>query len=423
MSPLKRKTPRTRDEQDDLRRLKFYFQGEADTPAERMAAIRQLRKGQILNYLLQEGSASRVDVARALGFNLRTVSLLVASLIEDNIVVEKPTQISTMMGRRPVPLELNFSAASIMAIEVEREQSRFVLMDLQGNFLVEDKHKSDFGDVPEAQAEWLVSATREFLANHHKDLPPLAGVGFSFDGFVFRQHAASKHGTITEPIRKALEDALGIPVSADTNSRLIAIAEQRFGSASGERNALTLNIGDGFSLGCINDGKILTGNHGIAGELGHIPLGQPGVPCYCGGSGCLENIVSGSGLRRMAREANLPATDDKAVFRQVLDLAPKNKAAAKTLDNFWHHLALAITIGANLYDPEVIVISGSAAKVLEPHRAHLETKLKELAVPFIMDQVTLRFSTLGDNVVLLGAGGQILNSIYSASHVAAETLL
>src|SRR5690606_25115350 len=141
------------------------------------------------NFLLQEGPSSRVDVARALGFNLRTVSLLVASLIQDNIVVEMPTQVSTMMGRRPVPLELNFSAACVMAIEVEREQTRFVLMDLQGNFLVESRQKSDFDDSPEQQAEWLVQASRSFLAEHHKELPPLAGAGFSFDGFVFRQHA------------------------------------------------------------------------------------------------------------------------------------------------------------------------------------------------------------------------------------------
>src|SRR5690349_10547422 len=118
------------------RRLKLYFHGEAETPAERMAAIRQLRKGQILNYLLNEGPASRVDISRALGFNLRTVSLLVSSLIKDNVVVEKPVKVSAAMGRRPVPLELNSGAACVMAIDVDRHHTSFALLDLQGNFLV-----------------------------------------------------------------------------------------------------------------------------------------------------------------------------------------------------------------------------------------------------------------------------------------------
>ena len=89
---MAKKTPtHNSNHNSDLpRRVKLYFSGEAETPAERMAFFRQLRKGQILNYLLHEGPVSRVDISRALGFNLRTVSLLVASLIEDNLIVEKP---------------------------------------------------------------------------------------------------------------------------------------------------------------------------------------------------------------------------------------------------------------------------------------------------------------------------------------------
>lgn len=405
------------------RRVNLLFQGEAGSPAERMAAIRQLRKGQILNYLLNDGPASRVDIARALGFNLRTVSLLVASLIDENIVVERPVLATNAMGRRPVPLELNASAACVLAIEVDRSVTRFALINLQGHFLVQDNRPSDFGDSPEAQSKWLVAAATEFLEKYHKNLPPLTGAGYSFDGFVFRQHAAHHHGTVTEPMRLALEKAIHVPVSSDTNSRLIAIAEQRFGAAQGIRNAITINIGDGLSLGCVLEGRVLAGNHGIAGELGHIPLGQPGVPCYCGASGCLENIVSGSGLLRMAADAGIKLEPGRDVFAQMKTLAETDKTAAGVWDKFFHQLATAISIAANLYDPEVIVISGPAARVLEPSHAKLMEHLNQVSVPFIMEKISIRYSRLGENSVLMGAGGQILNHIYSAAHVAAEALL
>ncbi len=413
----------TADDDNFPRRVQLYFSGEAETPAERMAAIRQLRKGQILNHLLHHGPASRVDVSRALGFNLRTVSLLVAALVADNVISEMPVKISAQMGRRPIPLQLNSSAACVMGIDVGRHRTVIALLDLQGKVLVRTEQASDFDDSPEQQGDWLVSAVIDFLKTHHGDLPPLAGAGLSFEGFVFKQYAAKSHAVATKPICAALEAALKVPVSAETDSRLVAIAEQWFGNAKGMRNAVIFNLSDGLGIGCIVDGKMLSGNHGLAGEIGHVPLGQPGIPCHCGSSGCLENIVSGSGLARLAVEAGLFPDIESVSIAQLADRAHKEEAARGVLEQFSQHLALGIVMADNLFDPETIVLGGPIA----PHVASFQDLFikaaKRSAVPFIMEKTRIRFSSLGEDAVLLGAGGQILNHIYSASHVAAETLL
>jgi predicted NBD/HSP70 family sugar kinase len=423
MAQYKQKKPNAGDSTDGPRRVKLYFQGAAETPAERMAAIRQLRKGQILNFLLQEGPASRVDISRALGFNLRTVSLLVASLIKDNVVAEKPVLASTAMGRRPVPLELNFSAACILAIDVGRTETIMVLMDLKGKVLVRDEKPSDFEDTPAKQGAWLVKTVRTFLQESHGNLPPLTGAGLSCEGFIFRQHATFHHSTDTEDIRKQLEDALHIPVSSDTDSRLVAVAEQRFGTAQGARNAVIFNVRDGLGLGAIVDGKILGGEHGFAGEIGHIPLGDPGIPCYCGSSGCLENVVSGSGLARLAVKAGLYPDEQSVDLDKLVKSAASNKAAADVIDTFTCRLATAIVMAANLFNPDIIVIGGPLAHHIAGLKEKLQDAIKGAGVPFIMDRTRIAFSTLGDNAVLLGAAGQILNHIYSAAHVPAESLL
>lgn len=408
---------------DGLRRVKLYFSGEAETPAERMAAIRQLRKGQILNYLLREGPASRVDISRALGFNLRTVSLLVSALVGDSIIVEKPVAASNSMGRRPVPLELNARAGSVMAIDVRRQTTTLALFDLHGRVLVRDQHDSDFGDSPESQGKWLTDVAIDFLKRRHGDLPPLAGAGLSFEGFVFKQHVAHRHDAVTEPIRQALEKRLQVPVSSDTDSRLLAIAEQWFGAARGTRSAVILNISDGLGAGFIVDGKILDGEHGLAGEIGHIPLGDPGIRCYCGSKGCLENIVSGSGLTRLAALNGFPTDGDATQLPELLQKVFTTQKGREIVNKFVSHLALAMVITDNLFDPGAIVLGGTIAPLIAPFHNQILDTLEHSAVPFILEQSRIGFSTLGEDAVLLGAAGQILNHIYSASHVAAESLL
>lgn len=408
---------------DTPRRVKLYFSGEAETPAERMAAIRQLRKGQILNYLLREGPASRVDISRALGFNLRTVSLLVSALVSDNIIVEKPATASSSMGRRPVPLELNARAASVLAIDVRRQITTIALLDLHGRILVRDQQDSDFADSPEDQGKWITDISLAFLERHHGDLPPLAGAGFSFEGFVFKQHVAHRHAASTEPIRAALEARLGVPVSSDTDSRLLAIAEQWFGAARGSRDAVILNISDGLGAGFIVDSKILDGEHGLAGEIGHVPLGDPGIPCYCGSSGCLENIVSGTGLARIAALNGFPIDGDTSRLPEMLQTVFTSQKGHDIVNKFVRHLALAIVITDNLFDPGAIVLGGTVAPLIAPFHNQILDTLENSAVPFILEKSHIGFSTLGEDAVLLGAAGQILNHIYSASHVDAESLL
>lgn len=405
------------------RRVRLFFSGGADSPAERMAAIRQLRKGQILNHLLKNGPTSRVDIARALGFNLRTVSLLVASLVEDNVVVEQPVKVSTSMGRRPVPLELNAEAACVLAIDVRRFRTDWALLDLQGRLLVKDSTPSDFGDSPEEQATWLVEMTTRFLAAHHGMLPPLAGAGLSFEGFVFKQHVAHRHGAVTEVIRETLEKALDSPVIADTDSRLVALGEQWFGAAGGAGNAVLVNISDGLGLGCIVNGKLLAGHNGLAGEIGHVPLGDPGIACYCGASGCLENIVSGSGLVRLATQSAIFSDTRKPDLQVLMDSVSHNPRARAVVDKFIRHLSMAVVLTTNIFDPETIVLGGPVAPLIAPFHHQILDTLDSSAVPFILEKTRISFSTLGEDAVLLGAAAQILSHIYSASHVDAEALL
>ncbi|WP_233223512.1 ROK family protein [Amycolatopsis sp. CA-128772] len=46
------------------------------------------------------------------------------------------------------------------------------------------------------------------------------------------------------------------------------------------------------------------GAHGVAGEIGHVPIADGGPSCHCGGRGCVEAIASTEAILTRAREVS-----------------------------------------------------------------------------------------------------------------------
>ena len=64
-----------------------------------------------------------------------------------------------------------------------------------------------------------------------------------------------------------------------------------------------VTLGTGIGGGLVAGGELQRGEHGFAGEFGHMVVDPDGPPCPCGRRGCWERYASGSGLARLAREA------------------------------------------------------------------------------------------------------------------------
>lgn len=76
-----------------------------------------------------------------------------------------------------------------------------------------------------------------------------------------------------------LHDALGIltglRVRAGNDANCAALGEFWMGGGSGCRSAIFVTLGTGIGGGVIVDGRLLTGAHGVGGELGHIEISAP----------------------------------------------------------------------------------------------------------------------------------------------------
>jgi predicted NBD/HSP70 family sugar kinase len=179
-----------------------------------------------------------------------------------------------------------------------------------------------------------------------------------------------------------LSDRLGLPVAVDNDVKAAALGAHRVvttgrdgggGVASTPGAVLAyLNLGTGLAAAVVRDGEVLRGVHGVAGEIGHVPVGGTTV-CGCGQTGCLETLASGSALNRMwGRDAR--ATDDPFAAAVAGD-----GAAAEAARSLCSGVGLAIELLVLANGAERVVIGGGLTSLGEPLRAGIAADLGERA--------------------------------------------
>ncbi|MFF2387662.1 ROK family protein [Agromyces sp. NPDC058104] len=168
-----------------------------------------------------------------------------------------------------------------------------------------------------------------------------------------------------------LADRLGVEVRIENDVKAAALgAHHLLGAAKGaveasapsaERSMAYLNLGTGLAAGIVQGGRLLRGGHGVAGEIGHIPIDPAGEPCGCGQRGCLETVASGSAIARMwSSEAELPA-------RELFDRAAAGDAEAIAVrERFLSGVAAAVRLLVLTTDVDEVVIGGGLAALGAP---------------------------------------------------------
>ncbi|GIJ56800.1 ROK family protein [Virgisporangium aurantiacum] len=178
-------------------------------------------------------------------------------------------------------------------------------------------------------------------------------------------------------------DATPVVVHNDVNAA--ATAELRWGALRGVDLGIYLNLGTGLGGALIAGGRVLTGAHGAAGEIGYL-LGADPTRCFATGNAPLEEMASGGALA--TRGAALLGRDITTVS-ELFDLVDRPDIAA-LLDTAVDALAAAVANLCIAVDPQRVVIGGgmmSAARHILPRISALTAR----AVPFPPEIVAARF--------------------------------
>ncbi len=109
-------------------------------------------------------------------------------------------------------------------------------------------------------------------------------------------------------LRSRLIEALDMQVYVEGDARALALAEGVFGGATHDDSYASLVVSTGIGGAVVLDGRLLSGESGNAGHIGHLRVRENGRLCSCGSYGCLEAEASGWAIQgftgRPAREAD-----------------------------------------------------------------------------------------------------------------------
>ena len=219
----------------------------------------------------------------------------------------------------------------------------------------------------------IAASVKEKMAALHITAEQVLGAGLGVPGAVLEDRYVKPCVNLNGwggDVAGMLSELCGFPVKAVNDANAAALGEMWRGGGEGCDNVVFVTLGTGVGGGIIVDGKLLSGVHGAAGELGHIKVNPHETECCgCGKKGCLEQYASATGI---VREANrlLKASDapsalrnlEKVTAKDVFDYAKQGDAMAKDVVAFFGEtLGRALSIVSCVCDPEVFVIGGGVS--------------------------------------------------------------
>ena len=167
--------------------------------------------------------------------------------------------------------------------------------------IVEKLKRSTPAASPPETERVIAEVVTELTSRHD-----VAAVGIGAAGFIDETRStvvfAPNLAWRDEPLRKSVQEKVGLPVFVENDANASLWAESRFGAARGYRDVFLIAVGTGIGASIMIGGDLYRGAFGIAGEPGHYRVVPDGRLCGCGNRGCWERYASGSALVAEARE-------------------------------------------------------------------------------------------------------------------------
>ncbi len=299
------------------------------------------------------------------------------------------------------------------------------LADLRGRILAEVRVPTGAREGPEAVMARIADTVHRVAGTAGGAAPLALGIGSPGPldpetGVVYR---SPNLGWEDVPLKRRLEEILGVPVLVDNDANLAALGEYSFGAGQGARQMVYVTVSTGIGGGIILDGRIYRGAGGGAGEAGHMVLDPDGPLCGCGRRGCLEALASGTAMASRAREL-AAAGRGRAILAEaggsaggITAVSVARAAAAgdaealEIISRAGEYLGMGLANLVNLINPDRLVVGGGALEAGETLWAGMERELKARALHPALDQVRVVRAGLGGRSGLMGAVALAIASI------------
>lgn len=245
----------------------------------------------------------------------------------------------------------------------------------------------------------------------------IMGIGVGAPGFIDGDtgfiYEAVNIGWKNYAFADDLKSRSGLPVFVENDANIAAVGENWLGAGKNAKNMIAITLGTGVGGGIIVNGEILSGENGMAGEIGHITIDPDGYQCNCGKKGCLETIVSATGIVRQAME-KIEKNEQgmllsqyekygKVTAKDVFEFAEKGDAASKEIvRNTADILGSFIANMGVIVNPKKVLIGGGVSQAGKQFLTQIEEAFQKHALPRVLEACQLGIAELGNDAGIIG---------------------
>lgn len=359
---------------------------------------------------------SRAAIAKETGLTKATLSLLGDILIRNEVVRQLKPSADQSFGRPGKPLAFNPGRWAGLGLQINTDGYGYTVLDVNGTTVMSDwKACSPAGTAPADVFDALDAMVLPVEDKLRRLGYTIVGTGLALPGLVVDSgrllHARNLGWHELDLSQYEVVRRLG--AKADNEATLAAIAQIPGYASQWRPSAEPLGPFDSFiyistDIGIggayVRKGQIVPGDHGFAGELGHVCVDMRGPQCRCGRHGCLEMYA---GRRAMVEAAGIAGTRNPA----SAELLPALRTAWRSgdtravfaVDNAVTALACVMASAINIIDCDTIVLGGLWSEFGDNLLDSLQRRVQSQIVAREMITARVMFPPVNEHPALYGA--------------------
>jgi transcriptional regulator of PTS gene len=361
--------------------------------------MQQLSKSElkVLHSIFTAGRATRSALARRSRLSLVKVSSILGKLETEGCIL-KDGKTRAGSGRPSYLFRIRPELACALGVSVGLDHFRVVGMDGAKKAFFRREYPLQLAAEPESHAQAVVDRLSEELARILSAELPCAdrvtALGVALPGLIDTRAGTWllglwMSGIAHVPVVRLLGEKLGLPVFIDDIARCAAFYEMLRGAGRGVRDFVLVYLDAGVGSGVVINRRLYRGFHGLAGEIGHVEHAENAYRCSCSNVGCLETVISASGILRVFRDrleegviSSLRRESGELDLSRILAAADQeDRFARATLREIGGFLGDACAIMIKMFNPQRLIVSGQGAMFRDYFAAPVDEVIRRSVLP------------------------------------------
>jgi len=370
--------------------------------------LSEMNRSAIVKILQQQEVCSRADIAKQTGLTQAAVTKITATLMDMGIIAE----VGSMKGsgnRRSIGLRLNADKHQIIGVKFARQIFAVGVFDISGKLYTKTETEYSLDD----DSKNVLSEMKKQIDKILEENENVVAIGLAVPGPYLRNEGRIAYVTQMPTWHDVnfideFKNEFDKPVFIEHDANAGALAEWWFGEHDKQTHTLVyLLVGEGVGAGIIQNGNLMLGTQGAAGEIGHVSVNVHGERCECGNYGCLELYCSASALIKKIHESVpefLDSQKSENACNRIFEMARNgDRKALEAVNDIAQYIGFGCVMLMSAYNPDVITIGDIVAQGGDLLLPIIKDVVKERAPSEIYERVQIEISTLKVDPTLYGA--------------------